>query len=191
MEWPNQHPIAIQAYWGYRGCQSFSPSRSGGATMAQPPRHTILNVVILGTISSCKYSDITPVASVRWLALYTENCRLPYQNGQVQIRRKRFFNGWWTVPLERDFRDIVLYFLLKSVRAEAFPTDLHSTGLLQMLRWSIGNFAYIAYINVYPLANHCKFPKSWMLPSNYQFVSFALFIAACYVIVAIPIALTM
>ena len=38
------------------------------------------------------------------------------QNGRVQIRRKRFFNGRWTVPLERDCVGIVLYSVLKSVR---------------------------------------------------------------------------
>ena len=37
------------------------------------------------------------------------------QNGSVQIRRKGFFNGRWTVPHERDCRKIVLNSILKSV----------------------------------------------------------------------------
>ena len=39
-----------------------------------------------------------------------------YQNGRLQIRRKRFFNGRWTVPLDRECVGIVLNSVLKSVR---------------------------------------------------------------------------
>ena len=61
-----------------------------------------------------------------------------YQNGRVQIRRKRFSNGRWTVPLERECVGIVLYSVLKSVRwglSDGSALDQPHTDCFSVSKW--------------------------------------------------------